>query len=97
MKMEMNERTCLDRKAAYAKLKSAVTNEDITELKDLSLVIAKKYSNTLSSKLVALMQSNKRNIDDETFELIRRTKLAGIGWSFGQDDKIQFYSEVNNH
>ena len=43
-----------------------------------------KFIKTPTSRLVAIMQSGKQNLDDETFELIARCKSAGIEFQWTQ-------------
>lgn len=81
----MKNSNILDRKAAYKKVKEALANENVMSLEGLDLVIATHFQSFLTSKLVAIMQSGKRNIDDEVYELNRRCRLADIHWKFNQE------------
>lgn len=50
------------------------------------------FENIRTSRLVNIMESGKRNLDDETLELSRRVRNndTGLEWAFGANDKIVF-------
>ncbi len=49
-----------------------------------------KFRKTPTSQIVRALNSNKENVDDETFELIERCKAACLVWKFDDNDKVMF-------
>lgn len=50
--------------------------------------LGKKYSTTSTDQLIKIMESGKKNIDDETFELKRRLSKENKSFKFDKNDKI---------
>lgn len=57
-------------------------------MNNLDKIISEHFKKYSTNRIIKIIESNKKNLDDETYELNRRLKLEGKTWKFDSDDKI---------